>query len=314
MLQDLLRFNRETNASMLPDETLGSYLVRQRYSTEFRDWYLLPMAAAIWSAPTQAILDYPLTTFVRFCRNHGLLQVFDRPQWMTVKGGGRDYVKRIAARLDDVRLETPVHHVLPDADGVWLALPGGERERFDQVVMACHSDQALGLLGDQSSEDERALLGAIRYQPNRAVLHTDPALLPRDERVWSAWNYMAGDSAQGDGSVSVSYLINRLQPLPFAQPIIVSLNPHREPAAKHVIGDYDYAHPLFDQAAVRAQSLLPQIQGKRRLWFCGAWSGYGFHEDGLKSALTVVNGLGIQAPWQIDFALGHTHANANQAA
>jgi predicted NAD/FAD-binding protein len=125
---------------------------------------------------------------------------------------------------------------------------------------------------------------------------------------------MAGDNAQDERSVSVSYLINRLQPLPFKQPIIVSLNPHREPAAGHVIGDYDYAHPLFDQAAVRAQSLLPQIQGKRRLWFCGAWSGYGFHEDGLKSALAVVNGLGIQAPWQIDFALGHTHANANQAA
>ncbi len=312
MLQDLLRFNRETNASTLPDETLGSYLVRQRYSAEFRDWYLLPMAAAIWSAATQTILDYPLQTFVRFCRNHGLLQVFDRPQWMTIKGGGRDYVERIAARLEDVRLATPVQQVLPDADGVWLTLPGGTRERFDQAVMACHSDQVLSLLGDRASEDERALLGTIRYQPNRAVLHTDPSLLPRDERVWSAWNYMAGESTQGDHSVSVSYLINRLQPLPFKKPIIVSLNPHREPAAKHVIGDYDYAHPLFDQAAVHAQSLLPQIQGKRRLWFCGAWSGYGFHEDGLKSALTVVNSLGIQAPWQIDFALGHT--NADQAA
>jgi predicted NAD/FAD-binding protein len=312
MLQDLLRFNRETKVPTLPDETLGCYLNSHRYSVEFRDWYLLPMAAAIWSAPTQAILDYPLATFVRFCRNHGLLQVFDRPQWMTVQGGGRDYVQRIAARLDDIRLATPVQSVAPDADGVLLMLPGGRSERFDQVVMACHSDQALSLLGPQASDEERSLLGAIRYQPNRAVLHTDPALLPRDERVWSAWNYMAGEDSQGDRSVSVSYLINRLQPLPFTQPIIVTLNPHREPAPEHLIGDYDYAHPLFDQAAIRAQSLLPQIQGKRRLWFCGAWSGYGFHEDGLKSALTVVNGLGSRAPWQIEAMLGH--ADTDQAA
>lgn len=297
MLQDTLRFNRET-AGALPEVTLGDYLVQQRYSAEFRDWYLLPMAAAIWSCPTQAMLDYPLTTFVRFARNHGLLQVFDRPQWQTVKGGGRQYVDRIVAQLPDVRRATPVNSVLRDADGVWLGLPDGDCERFDEVVLACHSDQALGLLGTAASKAERRILGAIRYQPNRAVLHTDARLLPRDERVWSAWNYMAGAHNEGERPVSVSYLINHLQPLPTQTPVIVSLNPHVEPDPAKVIGDWDYDHPLFDQAAIGAQAQLAAIQGVERLWFCGAWGGYGFHEDGLASALSVASRLGCPAPWQ----------------
>ncbi len=302
MLQDTLRFNRNTAGMKLPEITLGSYLVQENYSAEFRDWYLLPMAAAIWSCPTQAMLDYPLSTFVRFCRNHGLLQVFDRPQWQTVRGGGRQYVERIVGQLDDVRLATPVRSVLRDADGVWLGLPGGECERFDEVVLACHSDQALALLGQAASTAERRILGAIRYQPNRAVLHTDASLLPRDARVWSAWNYMAGSVAtyghRGRQPVSVSYLINQLQPLPVDSPVIVTLNPHVEPDPAKIIGDYDYDHPLFDQAAIGAQAQLDIIQGVERLWFCGAWAGYGFHEDGLVSALTVANRLGVHAPWQ----------------
>ncbi|RLJ64906.1 NAD(P)/FAD-dependent oxidoreductase [Sulfurisoma sediminicola] len=301
MLQDILRFNRETAAADLPDTTLGAYLAANRYSAELRDWYLLPMAAAIWSCPTQAMLDYPLATFVRFCRNHGLLQVFDRPQWLTVKGGGREYVNRLAAAIPDIRLATPVQGVVSYGEGVVVDLPDGSFERFDQVVLACHSDQALALLGHHASAEERAVLGAIRYQPNRAVLHTDAALLPRDRRVWSAWNYMTSGSEsepRGRRPVSVSYLINQLQPLPFATPVVVSLNPHREPQPETVIGDYDYAHPLFDVAAIAAQQRLHEIQGRRGLWFCGAWGGYGFHEDGLKSALAVANGLGVRAPWQ----------------
>lgn len=297
MLQDTLRFNRET-AGALPELTLGAYLERERYSAEFRDWYLLPMAAAIWSCPTQAMLDYPLATFVRFCRNHGLLQITDRPQWRTVKGGGREYVARIAADLPDVRLATPVRSLLRDADGVWLGLPGGDCERFDQVVLACHSDQALRLLGSAATPAERRVVGAVGYQPNRAVLHTDRRLLPRDERVWSAWNYLAGRGEPGRQPVSVSYLINRLQPLPVETPVVVTLNPHVEPDPQLVIGDFEYDHPIFDQAAIDAQSSLAAIQGADRVWFCGAWGGYGFHEDGLASALAVAERLGCPAPWR----------------
>ena len=297
MLQDTLRFNRAT-VGVLPEVTLGAYLAQERYSAEFRDWYLLPMAAAIWSCPTQSMLDYPLTTFVRFARNHGLLQITDRPQWHTVKGGGRQYVARIIAKLTDVRLASPVRSVLRDDDAVWLGLPGGDCERFDEVVLACHSDQSLALLGSAASVAERRILAAIRYQPNRAVLHTDVSLLPRDPRVWSAWNYMTGARHDGQQSVSVSYLINHLQPLPTRAPVIVSLNPHVEPDPAAVIADYDYDHPLFDQAAIDAQAQLATIQGLEHLWFCGAWGGYGFHEDGLVSALAVANRLGCLAPWQ----------------
>ena len=298
MLQDTLRFNRATAGVSLPELTLGEYLAQERYSAEFRDWYLLPMAEAIWSCPTEAMLEYPLASFVRFARNHGLLQIFDRPQWHTLKGGGRRYVDRIVAQLADVRLATPVRSVLRDVDGVWLGLPRGECERFDEVVLACHSDQALALLGSAATTAERRILGAIRYQPNRAVLHTDARLLPRDPRVWSAWNYMSGENSAAPHSVSVSYLINRLQPLPVSSPVIVSLNPQVEPDPATVIGDYDYDHPLFDQAAIAAQAQLAAIQGVERLWFCGAWGGYGFHEDGLVSALAVANRLGCRAPWQ----------------
>jgi predicted NAD/FAD-binding protein len=302
MLQDTLRFNRDTDGVRLPEITLGAYLDKEGYSDEFRNWYLLPMASAIWSCPTHAMLEYPLTTFVRFCRNHGLLQITDRPQWQTIKGGARKYVDCILSLLDDVRLSTPVLSVERDADGVWLGLPGGGRERFDQVVLACHSDQALSILGDGASDAERRILGAIRYQPNRAVLHSDARLLPRDKRVWSSWNYMSGFVSLGENAgkraVSVSYLISQLQPLPFTAPVIVSLNPLLEPDPATVLGDFQYSHPLFDQAAITAQGQIESIQGVQRTWFCGAWGGYGFHEDGLASALAVANRLGGRAPWQ----------------
>ncbi|HEX5802129.1 MAG TPA: FAD-dependent oxidoreductase, partial [Azospira sp.] len=244
-----------------------------------------------------------------FCRNHGLLQVFDRPLWRTVRGGGREYVRRLAADLaarGRVRLGTPVRAVGRSANGVVLDLDDGI-DFYDQVVLACHSDQALALLGDGASADERRLLGAIRYQPNRAVLHTDAALLPRDRRLWSAWTYSAGGSDSGnDGGgqrpVSVSYLINRLQPLPFSTPVVVSLNPRREPAAARVLAEFDYAHPLFDAPAIAAQGELDRLQGADRLWFCGAWGGYGFHEDGLRSGMRVAAALGCTAPWQAQAA------------
>jgi predicted NAD/FAD-binding protein len=204
MLSDILRFNRESMAWLAthPDNqrSLRDFLAEGRYSAAFSDWYLLPMAAAIWSCPTGQMLDMPLATFIRFCQNHGLLQVFDRPMWRTVKGGGRAYVRKIAALLDDIRLACPVISVTRDGKALTLTHVRGS-EQFDQVVMACHSDQSLAILGHAATDAQRAVLSAIRYQPNRAVLHTDRALLPRDEKLWSAWNYFAGRGEPGDQPV-----------------------------------------------------------------------------------------------------------------
>ena len=303
MLSDILRFNRESTAWLAshPDNrrSLRDFLVEGRYSAAFSDWYLLPMAAAIWSCPTSQMLDMPLATFVRFCQNHGLLQIFDRPMWRTVKGGGREYVRKIAAQLEDVRLACPVQ-ALGRVDGGWRVTHAQGVECFDQVVLACHSDQSLALLGLAASDAQRQVLEAVRYQPNRAVLHTDAALLPRDSKLWSAWNYFAGSGEPGAQPVGVSYLINRLQPLPFKTPVVVTLNPAREPDPAKVLAEFDYAHPIFDGPAIAAQQRLAEIQGEGGIWLAGAWGSYGFHEDGLKSALRVANGLGVRASWQQD--------------
>lgn len=293
MLRDILRFNREASAmagdgsaDLRLDEPLERFLDRSGYSREFRDGYLLPMAAAIWSCPASAMLGFPLGSFVRFFHNHGLLQIEGRPRWMTVPGGARQYVDRILATLDDVRLATPVEAVTRRTAAAGVEVHSGSRtERFDQLVLACHSDQSLALLADADA-DERAMLGAVRYQPNRAVLHTDPALMPARRRAWAAWNYLSDGDAHAP-RVSVTYWLNRLQPLPFRTPVFVSLNPLSEPAPDRVIETMAYEHPIFDLAAGRAQRRLKSRQGLRNTWFAGAWTGYGFHEDGLKSGLEV---------------------------
>ncbi len=301
MLSDILRFNRESTAWLAahPDNQrcLQDFLTEGRYSAAFADWYLLPMAAAIWSCPTGQMRDMPLATFIRFCNNHGLLQVFDRPMWRTVLGGGRQYVEKIASQLDDIRLNCPVTAISREATGLRVSHAGGS-EHFDEVVMACHSDQALAILGFAASDAQREVLSAIRYQPNRAVLHTDPALLPRDRKLWSAWNYFAGSGEPGAQPVGVSYLINKLQPLPFSTPVVVTLNPAREPDPAKVLAEFDYAHPIFDGPAIAAQQKLADVQGENGIWLAGAWGSYGFHEDGLKSALRVANAMGVRAPWQ----------------
>lgn len=308
MLSDILRFNRESVAWLQahPDDerSLQSFLDVGRYGAAFANWYLLPMAAAIWSCPTGQMRDMPLSTFIRFCQNHGLLQIFNRPTWRTVKGGGRSYVQKIAAQLDDVRLACPVYTVTREskgAQGLRLTHEAGS-EYFDQVVMACHSDQALAILGQTASPGQRQVLSAIRYQPNRAVLHTDSALLPRRRALWSAWNYFAGNATDGEQAVGVSYLINKLQPLPFETPVVVTLNPVVEPDPAHLIAEFDYAHPVFDGPAIAAQQRLNHesngVQGAGGIWLAGAWGRYGFHEDGLLSALRVANQLGVRAPWQ----------------
>jgi len=303
MLRDVLRFNQlatdiaQRNAETELMQPLADFLRQHRFSAEFSDWYFLPMLGCIWSCPTDQMLQFPVATMIRFCHNHGLLQVSNRPQWWTVAGGARQYVEKIVAKVTDKRLNTPVQRIERDAQGVLVSTPG-YTERFDKVVLACHSDQALAMLA-QPTAGEAETLGAIRYQPNRAVLHTDTSVLPRARRAWAAWNYErsapqgAGLAPPSDGQrVCLHYLLNMLQPLPFTQPVVVSLNPLREIDPQQVHGSYDYAHPVFDLAAIRAQAQVPGLQGQEHTYFCGAWTGYGFHEDGLKS------GLGVAAQLQ----------------
>ena len=309
MLADVMRFNRlatglaERNKDGEPGRSIAQFLDEHRFGAAFRQGYLLPMLGCIWSCPTDQMLAFPVATMIRFCHNHGLLRVHNRPQWHTVRGGSREYVRRIVERLPDVRLNSPVSALrrVPPASGsggVWLDTPSGA-ERFDEVVLAGHSDQSLALLGDAASAEERRVLGAIRYQRNRAVLHTDAGLLPRSRKAWAAWNYeRAPDLAREQGAVCLHYLINRLQPLPWQAPVVVSLNPVREPAAASVLADFAFAHPVFDQAAIDAQKRLGRIQGGAHVWFAGAWTGYGFHEDGLLSARKVADAMREQ--WRIE--------------
>lgn len=294
MLRDVMLFNQLcTDIALRNAETelmqpLAGFLDQHRLSNEFRDWYFLPMLGCIWSCPTDQMLQFPVTTMIRFCHNHGLIQVSNRPQWWTVAGGARQYVEKIVAQIPDKRLNTPVQNITRDAQGVTIH-SAGQSERFDKVVLACHSDQSLALLADPSPA-ERQTLGAIRYQPNRAVLHTDTSVLPRSRRAWAAWNYQRSANTGPDtAKVCLHYLINMLQPVPFTQAVVVSLNPVAEIDPAHVHASFDYAHPVFDVGAIRAQGQLDALQGQQNTYFCGAWTGYGFHEDGLKSGIAVAD-------------------------
>ncbi len=302
MLRDIVRFNRHAArqaGSTSFEGSLQAFLDHGHYSAEFRDWYLAPMAAAIWSCPTRTMLAFPFASFARFFHNHGLLQFTGRPPWYTVTGGARRYVdellSQLRARGSHVRLSSPVHAARRDGNGVFVE--SGTRERFDALVLGCHSDQALRILGHDADAKERETLEAIPYQANRALLHTDASLLPANRKLWSAWNYSAGRDTPDGRAVSVHYLINRLQPLPFHSPVVVSLNPHREPRAGTVLGEYVYEHPVFLAGSDAAQAKLPAIQGLRNTWFCGAWTRHGFHEDGLTSALKVAGDFGVTVPW-----------------
>ena len=292
MLRDIVRFNRITteiansNAEAAMMQPLSAFLSEQKFSDEFRDWYFLPMMGCIWSCPTDQMLQFPVATMIRFCYNHGLIQVTNRPQWWTVKGGARHYVEKIIANVADKRLNTPVRRITRNSSGVQISTDAGT-ELFDKVVLATHSDQSLAMLQQPSAAEAKAL-SAIRYQPNRAVLHTDTSVLPQKKIAWAAWNYeRAEQTGHESAQVCLHYLLNMLQPLPFTQSVVVSLNPLREIARKHIMAEFDYAHPVFDLAAIRAQGEVAALQGQHNTYFCGAWTGYGFHEDGLKSGLKV---------------------------
>jgi len=301
MLADMLRFNARCKTllrtSGFDGSSLGEFLTRERLGDTFREHYLLPMAAAIWSCPTRTMMDFPAESLARFFDNHGLLNIIERPLWRTVVGGSHSYVKRL---LDDIGHD----RVLMDGatrvrrlpEHLEVRLASGDTRVFDKAVLACHADEALALL-EQPTDDETRLLGRFRYQQNRAYLHTDMALMPRLRRVWSSWNYLAGEAGDGSRAVSVTYWMNRLQGLPTEQDYLVSLNPLGPPAPETVIRDMIYDHPVFDGAAVAAQRELPALQGLDRIWYCGSYFGYGFHEDALRAAVDAVRSLDGDTGW-----------------
>ncbi|MBA2932883.1 NAD(P)/FAD-dependent oxidoreductase [Sphingomonas sp. CGMCC 1.13654] len=301
MLRDLERFYRRAprDLSSMGSVGLGDYLDGLGCGAAFRDDHLYPMAAAIWSTPVGDIPDYPAAAFVRFCENHGLLKLGRRPVWRTVDGGSREYVARLTRSFADrISMAKRVRRIRRLPGGVEIDVGGGA-ERFDHVVIATHADQALAMLGDADAREHR-ILGAFGYRRNEAVLHSDPSLMPRRRRVWSSWNY-ASEAGAGAPALSVTYWMNRLQRLPDAHPLFVTLNPIRPPDPSLVHRRDIYDHPVFDTAAGAAQAKLWSLQGVRNTWFCGAYFGAGFHEDGLQAGLAVAEQLGgVRRPWSVD--------------
>ena len=305
MVQELMRFYRESEQVMqqqdLDQITLGELLQQKGYGKDFIYNHLLPMGAAIWSTPVDKMLNYPASSFLRFCRNHGLVQLNDRPQWSTVIGGSKQYVNKIAAQLEGkIRLNSRIHKIIRNSDHVVIEDHHGNREYYDDVVLACHSDQAIALL-DEPTEDEQHLLGHFPYQRNKAYLHLDASLMPKRKAVWSSWNYLSEGKRDQSQEVSVTYWMNQLQPLNTETPLFVSLNPLRDPKDGSIIRSFFYDHPEFGREALQSQKQLWTLQGKQRTWFCGAYFGYGFHEDGLQSGLAVAEQLGgVPRPWDLD--------------
>jgi hypothetical protein len=292
--------------SLAKDTSLGEFLRIAGYSRPFVEKHLLPMAGAIWSANPDELLAYPAHGFLRFFDNHGLLKLTNRPQWRTVQSGSREYIKRLVADSRFGIVYRGADSVFRLPDGVLVRDESGERQLFDHVVLATHADQALALLSN-ADHYEAELLGAFRYSQNQAILHTDTALMPKRRRLWSSWNYIAKGAHQRQGA-TVSYWMNSLQHLATNRDIFVTLNPPQPPQSHTLICSFNYQHPIFSACAMEAQEALWSIQGRRRTWFCGAYFGAGFHEDGLQSGLAVAEQLGgIRRPWRIEHESGRIH-------
>ncbi len=304
MVWDLVRFYRNAAADLKElerqDMTLGAYLESRGYGRAFREDHLLPMAAAIWSMPASAVLDYPAHAFIRFYENHGLLKLTDRPLWRTVVGGSREYVKKLTAPFADrIHTDAGIVSIERRPDGVYLRTRCGERLRFHQVVIATHADQALALL-EKPTTDERAVLGAFQYSSNEVVLHSDESFMPKRRRAWASWNYIGSSDMGSASGLTVTYWMNLLQSLPAHPQLFVTLNPAQPIAPDKVHQRLHFEHPLFDAAAMRAQRDLWSLQGRDCVWYCGAHFGAGFHEDGLQSGLAVAEAIGgKKRPWQV---------------
>ena len=277
------------------DETLGEFIERCGFSKAFIDDHLLPMGAAIWSCPTATMLEFPARSFIQFMQNHKLMNYIDRPVWRTVDGGSIEYVKRLVTDFNGtIKTNAKITGLKRDAAGVMLSLEGEGDVFFDKVIMASHADESLALIKDPT-QNERELLSAFGFQPNEVILHTDDRLMPKRRAAWAAWNYLT--SSDDDTQLSLTYWMNKLQSIAKERPLFVTLNPFTRPAADKIHRTFSYDHPIFDKAAILAQERLGEIQGQNHLYFCGAWTKYGFHEDGLSSAIKVAKSLGADIPW-----------------
>ena len=293
MIRDILRFAREAEAAASDDMTVDDLLVQLGLGRGFREHYLLPICGAIWSTPASEVGAFPAASLLRFFRNHALLEPKGQHQWWTVDGGSVEYVRRLETRLRqigvDLRPGAPIRSITRGAEGVTTRLEVGLPEVFDDVILACHSNQALALLSDAAPE-ERAALSAVVYQPNRAILHRDPRQMPVRRRCWSSWVYQS-DGMRAEPAVGVTYWMNRLQGIPEDDPLFVTLNPTRPVAPDTIYDEVSFDHPVFDRAALRAQGEIAAMQGRRNTWFAGAWLRYGFHEDGFASAVRVARAM-----------------------
>ncbi|MCC3861182.1 NAD(P)/FAD-dependent oxidoreductase [Pseudemcibacter aquimaris] len=302
MIKSIMRFYDESSKIDLgaaENQTLREYLELQQYDHTFLRDHILPMAAAVWSTPSSKVGDFPLASFLRFCTNHGLLQIKDRPQWFTIPGGSREYVNALMNDTDATfEKNSPVTEIKRVADGVSVKIDGKEAKHFDRILIATHADTALSILKDADALEQN-ILGAFKYATNRAVLHSDERFMPNRKGAWSSWNYLQNDSADDD-SLSVTYWMNKLQPLKTNTPLFVTLNPSIEPKQELIHYSKEYAHPIFDLSTLNAQKKLMDIMGHRNVWYAGAHFGYGFHEDGLQSGLFAAEQLGgVCRPWNM---------------
>ncbi len=297
MLIDILRFNANARDYLDSDLTLGACLQELNLGEWFKNYYLLAMGASIWSMPTEQMLDFPVRSFVRFFDNHNLLSLGNHHQWYTVKGGSKEYVALLTASFKDkIKLNCGVTHVVRDKNYVKITDTQGNTEHYDAVIFACHSNQILTML-DNPTDDEQDIISAIQYQPNDMILHSDISFMQKQKKAWSSWVYLSETQNDNSNAISLSYWMNNLQPLDTDIPIIVTLNPAVQPDASKVYDKYTFHHPVFDTKAVMAQERLDTIQGVDRIWYTGAWQRYGFHEDGLLSAVNVALKMGIKIPW-----------------
>lgn len=301
MIFDILRFNKQAPAYIEKDSsiTLEQCLDELKMGDWFRNYYLLAMGAAIWSCPLETIMKFPAKTFLQFFKNHGLLSVNNRPQWYTVTGGSREYVQRLSRKLPHgVRHGAAVKKVIAKENGFSVENYRGEGEYFDQVIFACHADEALHMLEDPT-EAEREILGSFNYQDNYIIVHSDESFMPQQKKCWASWVYLSEARKDENPGISLSYWMNNLQSLDSERTILVTLNPGRRPDEENIMDEHVFSHPIFDQKAIDAQARIPEIQGVRGLWFCGAYQRYGFHEDGLLSAVQVVKQMGARSHGRI---------------